>query len=58
VVVIRNCPPVSALKRFKLEGILKSPEAERDLSHAQKAQDANTATSALALSTKPASIHP
>ncbi|KAF8634414.1 hypothetical protein AX15_000865 [Amanita polypyramis BW_CC] len=31
VVTIRNCPPVSALKRFKLEKILKSPEHERKL---------------------------
>ncbi|KAJ7169763.1 hypothetical protein C8R46DRAFT_1089932 [Mycena filopes] len=29
LVVIRNCPPVSKLKRFKLESILNSPETER-----------------------------
>ncbi|KAF9462118.1 hypothetical protein BDZ94DRAFT_1261986 [Collybia nuda] len=34
VVTIRNCPPISALKRFRLERILKSPETERDISRA------------------------
>ncbi|PBL01220.1 nucleic acid-binding protein [Armillaria gallica] len=34
VVIIRNCPPVSARKRFKLETIVKSPEAERELKKA------------------------
>jgi len=29
-VVIRNCPPVSARKRFTLEKVLKSPEMERE----------------------------
>ncbi|TFK36829.1 hypothetical protein BDQ12DRAFT_685946 [Crucibulum laeve] len=38
VVTIRNCPPVSALKRFKLERILKSPETERDLARAAKSE--------------------
>ncbi|KAM6498403.1 hypothetical protein JOM56_006351 [Amanita muscaria] len=28
IVTIRNCPPISALKRFKLENIIKSPERE------------------------------
>ncbi|KAI0917802.1 hypothetical protein AcV5_003954 [Taiwanofungus camphoratus] len=37
-VLIRNCPPVSARKRFKLEKILKSPETERDEMHARMAQ--------------------
>ncbi|KAG1749873.1 uncharacterized protein EDB91DRAFT_1235317 [Suillus paluster] len=37
-VLIRNCPPISARKRFKLEKILKSPETERDLAHMQAAQ--------------------
>ncbi|KAJ7487472.1 nucleic acid-binding protein [Mycena galericulata] len=36
VVVIRNCPPVSKLKRFKLETILHSPETERELRRAQQ----------------------
>ncbi|KAJ7786189.1 hypothetical protein B0H16DRAFT_21543 [Mycena metata] len=31
LVVIRNCPPVSKLKRFKLEAVLRSPETERAL---------------------------
>ncbi|KAG6911526.1 hypothetical protein DXG01_011828 [Tephrocybe rancida] len=34
-VVIRNCPPISALKRFKLERILKSPAMERDIARAR-----------------------
>jgi len=28
-VIIRNCPPISARKRFTLEKIVKSPETER-----------------------------
>ncbi|KAG2075030.1 polyamine transporter 1 [Suillus decipiens] len=39
-VLIRNCPPISARKRFKLEKVLKSPETERDLAHMQAAQQA------------------
>ncbi|KAF8898870.1 hypothetical protein BD779DRAFT_43712 [Infundibulicybe gibba] len=35
-VTIRNCPPVSALKRFKLERVLKSPETERELARAHR----------------------
>ncbi|KAF8922705.1 hypothetical protein CPB85DRAFT_71485 [Mucidula mucida] len=35
VVIIRNCPPVSARKRFKLERVIKSPEAQRQLRRAQ-----------------------
>ncbi|KAJ7071144.1 hypothetical protein C8F01DRAFT_1109293 [Mycena amicta] len=38
IVVIRNCPPVSKLKRFKLETILRSPEMERELQRAKIAQ--------------------
>ncbi|KAF8807707.1 nucleic acid-binding protein [Phlegmacium glaucopus] len=38
IVVIRNCPPISAMKRFKLEKILKSPETEHDLVRARRAQ--------------------
>ncbi|KAJ7706303.1 hypothetical protein B0H17DRAFT_1325984 [Mycena rosella] len=37
-VVIRNCPPVSKMKRFKLETILHSPEAERELQKALHAE--------------------
>lgn len=33
-VTIRNCPPISARKRFKLEKVLYSPETERDMAHA------------------------
>ena len=33
-VLIRNCPPVSARKRFKLETIIKSPETEWEQAHA------------------------
>ncbi|KAF8213166.1 nucleic acid-binding protein [Mycena galopus ATCC 62051] len=40
IVVIRNCPPVSKLKRFKLETILHSPERERALQRANMPLDA------------------
>ncbi|KAH9077953.1 hypothetical protein EDB83DRAFT_2347216 [Lactarius deliciosus] len=33
-VLIRNCPPISARKRFTLEKIVRSPETERALAHA------------------------
>ncbi|PSS00873.1 hypothetical protein PHLCEN_2v4100 [Hermanssonia centrifuga] len=36
-VVIRNCPPISARKRFTLEQIIRSPAAELDAMHAQLA---------------------
>ncbi|KAK0233011.1 hypothetical protein IW262DRAFT_1328178 [Armillaria fumosa] len=39
VVIIRNCPPVSARKRFKLETVVKSPEAERALKKASVLQE-------------------
>jgi len=39
-VTIRNCPPISARKRFTLENILKSPETERDEMHARLAEAA------------------
>jgi len=42
IVVIRNCPPVSALKRFTLERIIKSPETERDMARARKVQETFT----------------
>ncbi|KIK96017.1 hypothetical protein PAXRUDRAFT_826443 [Paxillus rubicundulus Ve08.2h10] len=32
-VLIRNCPPISARKRFTLEKILRSPETQRELAH-------------------------
>ncbi|KAG8219712.1 hypothetical protein J3R82DRAFT_667 [Butyriboletus roseoflavus] len=34
-VLIRNCPPISARKRFKLEKIINSPETVRELAHAE-----------------------
>ncbi|TFY50157.1 hypothetical protein EVJ58_g11162, partial [Rhodofomes roseus] len=34
-VLIRNCPPISARKRFTLERVLRSPERERELAHQQ-----------------------
>ncbi|KAF8647954.1 hypothetical protein AX16_006486 [Volvariella volvacea WC 439] len=39
LVVIRNCPPISARKRFRLERILQSPETERELARAKKLAD-------------------
>lgn len=38
LVVIRNCPPISAMKRFKLEKVLKSPETDHELARARRAQ--------------------
>ncbi|KAI0050330.1 nucleic acid-binding protein [Auriscalpium vulgare] len=32
-VVIRNCPPISARKRFTLETVVHSPTRERELAH-------------------------
>lgn len=40
VVVIRNCPPKSALKRFELFQLLKSPETEREIARARRLQEA------------------
>ncbi|KAN0100519.1 hypothetical protein V8E55_000503 [Tylopilus felleus] len=34
-VLIRNCPPISARKRFRLEKIISSPETARELAHAE-----------------------
>ena len=31
--LIRNCPPISARKRFRLEKIIKSPETEWQKAH-------------------------
>ncbi|KAG5647619.1 hypothetical protein DXG03_008972 [Asterophora parasitica] len=44
VVTIRNCPPISAMKRFRLEKILRSPETERDIARAQLTQAAAPTT--------------
>ncbi|KAF8167782.1 polyamine transporter 1 [Crassisporium funariophilum] len=46
-VVIRNCPPISAMKRFKLETILKSPETEHDLARARKLHSGSHSTTPL-----------
>ncbi|EIM87485.1 nucleic acid-binding protein, partial [Stereum hirsutum FP-91666 SS1] len=43
---IRNCPPISARKRFKLEKVLFSPEGERDAAHALQAEEALKAATA------------
>ncbi|KAL0565405.1 hypothetical protein V5O48_016620 [Marasmius crinis-equi] len=43
LVIIRNCPPVSARKRFKLEQIIKSPETERKKLREQRAAEAEAA---------------
>ncbi|TBU24219.1 nucleic acid-binding protein [Dichomitus squalens] len=39
-VLIRNCPPISARKRFTLEKVLKSPERAREELHARQAAEA------------------
>ena len=38
--LIRNCPPISARKRFTLEKVIKSPEREREALHARQAAEA------------------
>ncbi|KAI1795487.1 nucleic acid-binding protein [Ganoderma leucocontextum] len=38
--LIRNCPPISARKRFMLEKVLKSPEGAREELHARQAAEA------------------
>ncbi|GLB36035.1 putative ribosomal protein S17 [Lyophyllum shimeji] len=44
VVTIRNCPPISARKRFTVEKVLRSPEGERELARAAKAQATTSPT--------------
>ncbi|KZT68517.1 nucleic acid-binding protein [Daedalea quercina L-15889] len=39
-VLIRNCPPVSARKRFTLDHVLRSPEREREAALKKKAAEA------------------
>ncbi|KAL7278827.1 hypothetical protein ACG7TL_007844 [Trametes sanguinea] len=39
-VLIRNCPPISARKRFTVEKVIKSPEREREELHARQAAEA------------------
>ncbi|KAF9455038.1 hypothetical protein P691DRAFT_800046 [Macrolepiota fuliginosa MF-IS2] len=50
VVLIRNCPPVSARKRFALQRVLKSPLTERELARARLAGE-STSTGATTSST-------
>ena len=40
-VAIRNCPPISARKRFTLDRVLKSPETEHDALLARLADERN-----------------
>ncbi|KZW03140.1 nucleic acid-binding protein [Exidia glandulosa HHB12029] len=40
VVLIRNCPPISKLKRFTFEKLLKSPEGELEARRAAAAMQA------------------
>ncbi|KJA25743.1 hypothetical protein HYPSUDRAFT_37198 [Hypholoma sublateritium FD-334 SS-4] len=47
LVTIRNCRPISAMKRFTLERILKSPEAEREAARALRAGETSKATSSI-----------
>ncbi|TFK89189.1 nucleic acid-binding protein [Polyporus arcularius HHB13444] len=47
-VLIRNCPPISARKRFTLEKVLKSPEREREALHARQAAEAAASASTTA----------
>ncbi|KAG6862415.1 hypothetical protein C0995_011855 [Termitomyces sp. Mi166 len=44
-VVIRNCPPISATKRFKLEKILRSPSTEREIARSRIASAATKSAS-------------
>ncbi|KIK70864.1 hypothetical protein GYMLUDRAFT_184932 [Collybiopsis luxurians FD-317 M1] len=44
IVIIRNCPPVSARKRFKLEKIINSPETERAKMRARRAAEQASST--------------
>ncbi|KAE9408217.1 nucleic acid-binding protein [Gymnopus androsaceus JB14] len=50
VVIIRNCPPVSARKRFKLETIVSSPETERAKMRARRAAEEAKASSTTSVS--------
>ena len=37
-VLIRNCPPISARKRFTLDQVLRSPETQHELMHKNSSQ--------------------
>ncbi|KAH9994545.1 hypothetical protein BJV74DRAFT_831114 [Russula compacta] len=47
-VLIRNCPPISARKRFTLEKVVRSPETERDFAHATAVEPPATSPTATA----------
>ena len=49
VVVIRNCPKLSARKAFKLETVIKSPEREREAHHAKLAAESAQADAGAAV---------
>ncbi|KAF9076160.1 hypothetical protein BDP27DRAFT_1210940 [Rhodocollybia butyracea] len=53
IVIIRNCPPVSARKRFKLETIIESPETERAKMRMRRAEQAKASS---ATSVSPTSV--
>jgi len=44
-VVIRNCPPISARKRFTLDQVLRSPETQHELMHQNAAANSRSAAS-------------
>ncbi|KAK1233027.1 hypothetical protein PQX77_003830 [Marasmius sp. AFHP31] len=54
VVIIRNCPPVSARKRFRLERVVKSPETERQILREQRAAETGNSPILQALASSPA----
>ncbi|KAH6916843.1 polyamine transporter 1 [Coprinopsis sp. MPI-PUGE-AT-0042] len=46
LVVIRNCPPISARKRFTVHQLVESPETEREIARAKRVeQQANESSS-------------
>lgn len=52
-VLIRNCRPLSARKRFTLERIIKSPETEREEAHRRLAEEAHKQFAAQAAESVP-----
>ena len=55
VVLIRNCPPISARKRFTLEQIIRSPVAERKVDK-ENATLADAVKASLFTASNPASL--
>jgi len=43
-VLIRNCPPISARKRFTLDQVLRSPETQHELMHKNATTDSQSLT--------------